>query len=129
MPEPTAANAGYDAFLEAVAAGEGYFLECGQGHGSLPPRQVCHHCGTADLTETPLPDVGTVETYTVVHVPTPQLEDDVPYVTAIAAFGPVRLSGFLRGYDAAADVVGLRVHPTVERTETTGESVMVLRPA
>lgn len=129
MPEPTDANAGYDDFLDAVGAGEGFYLECGAGHGSLPPRRACPHCGRTDLSETPLADTGAVETYTVVHVPTPQLADDVPYVTAIARFGPVRLSGFLRGLDDAEEAVGTVVRPAVETTETEGERVLVLRPA
>ncbi|MFB6361899.1 MAG: Zn-ribbon domain-containing OB-fold protein [Halobacteriales archaeon] len=129
MPEPTDANDGYDAFLAAVDAGEGYYLECEAGHGSLPPRRTCPHCGSTSLTEAALPDVGEVETATEVHVATPQLADDVPYVTGIARFGPVRLSGFLRGHDGAHGVVGTAVSPTVETTETTGRRVLVLRPA
>jgi uncharacterized OB-fold protein len=129
MPEPTDANAGHDEFLAAIESGEGYYLECDAGHGSLPPRRACPHCGSTRLSETTLPDVGEVETSTEVHVATPQLAEDVPYVTAIARFGAVRLSGFLRGHDGAEAVVGTAVSPTVETTETTGERVLVLRPA
>ncbi|MDZ7702041.1 MAG: OB-fold domain-containing protein [Halobacteriales archaeon] len=129
MPEATDANAGYDGFLEAVDAGDGFYVECANGHGSLPPRRACPRCGSTELTETPLPRTGEVETYTVVHVPTPQLADDVPYVTAIARFGPARLSGFLRGVDDPADAVGTEVAASVGATETAGERVLVLRPA
>lgn len=128
MPEPTDANAGYDGFLDALEAGDGFHLECANGHGSLPPRRACPHCGDTRLSETALPATGTVETYTVVHVPTPQLADDVPYVTAIAGFGPVRLSGFLRGVAIDDDHVGTAVAPTVASTETEAQRAIVLRP-
>ena len=128
MPEPTDANAGYDALLDAVAAGEGFYLECAAGHGSLPPRRACPRCGRAELEAVALPGVGEVETYTVVHVPTPQLEGDVPYTTAIARFGPVRLSGFLRGLDGDGDPVGASVEASVEGT-AAGDRALVLRPA
>ena len=129
MVEPTGANAGYDEFLDAAAAGEPYYLACDRGHGSLPPRRVCPHCGSDDLAATPLEAPGTVETYTVVHVPTPQLADDAPYVTAIARFGPVRVTGFLRGVDLDEAAVGLEVTLDVGTTRTKGDRGLVLRPA
>lgn len=128
MVGATDANAGYDDLLDAVEAGTGYYLRCERGHGSLPPRRVCPHCGSADLDESPLPESGEVETHTTVHVATPQLAEDVPYVTAIARFGPVRVTGFLRGVDPQDVAVGRAVALSVEATETTGERALVLRP-
>ncbi|QHS17098.1 nucleic acid-binding protein [haloarchaeon 3A1-DGR] len=96
-------NTGYDEWLDAVADGEGYALTCPNGHASLPPRRVCPDCGAADLSETALPAAGTVETFTVVHVGTPAFADETPYVTAIADFGPVRLTGLVRGIDPEAE--------------------------
>lgn len=128
MVGPTDANAGYDELLDAVEAGAGYYYECERGHGALPPRRVCPRCGSADLDESPLPAVGEVETHTTVHVATPQLVDDVPYLTAIARFGPVRVTGFLRGVDPDAAAVGMTVAISVEPTETTGERALALRP-
>lgn len=119
---------GFDDFLDAVAGDSGFFLACPNGHGSLPPRRVCPHCGASSLEETPLPDEGHVVTYTVVHVPTPQFEADAPYVTGIADFGPVRLTGIVRGIDPEAVHTGLAVVPTVEETETTGSRQLTLRP-
>jgi len=58
---------------------------------------VCPECGSATLSEEALAETGTVETYSVVHVAGPQFADDTPYVNAIADFGPVRLTGVLRG--------------------------------
>ncbi|ESS04735.1 MAG: putative nucleic-acid-binding protein containing a Zn-ribbon [uncultured archaeon A07HR67] len=95
----TARDAGYDEWVDALADGRGYALVCPEGHGSLPPRRTCPECGATTFSEEPLPERGTVETVTVVHVPPPQFADDAPYATAIAAFGPVRLTGVLRGVD------------------------------
>ena len=119
---------GFDHFLDAVADGEGFYVECENGHGSLPPRRVCPHCGTADLEEVPLPESGEVETHTTIHVASPEFADDVPYVTAVVDFGPVRLTGQLRDVDPDAVETGAAVAPDVGSTETTGERILIFRP-
>ena len=129
-----AGDDGYDEFLDGVAAGEGFYLACPNGHGSLPPRRVCPHCGATDLDETPLPETGTVETFTTVHVAVPSFEAETPYTTAIASFGPVRLTGVVRGGGAGADEgeaveIGRSVRAAVDRNATTGDPVLVFRPA
>ncbi|SNR31549.1 Zn-ribbon domain-containing OB-fold protein [Halorubrum vacuolatum] len=126
-----ATRTGFDAWIDALDAGEGYYLESPCGHGSLPPRRVCPECGSTDLTERPLPETGTVETFTVVSVPTPTFAEDAPYVTAIASFGPIRLTGVLRGVEPDDDVIdlGLDVTVGVERRETDDERMVVFRPA
>lgn len=118
----------YGRLLDALAEGEGFYLACSNGHGSLPPRLVCPRCGDRDLTERPLPGEGTVETYTVVSVATPSFVDDVPYATAIADFGDVRLTGVFRGVSPDEVEVGTTVEPDVGETGTTGERILVLRP-
>lgn len=120
-------HAGFDEWLDALERGEPYYLECTMGHGSLPPRRVCPECGEDELDRTALPEVGDVETYTVTHVATPSFDADTPYVTAVANFGPVRLSGIV---DTAPEDVetGLTVHAAVIHSETTSERVVGLRP-
>ena len=122
-----ARDGGYDDLLDAIETGEGYYLECSASHGSLPPRRVCPHCGDRDLSEEVLPDSGTVETWTEVSVPTPQFAEDAPYVTAIAEFGPVRLTGLVRGIDPEAIEHGTVVGVDVGERATTGERVVVFR--
>lgn len=122
------ANEGFDGWLDALGEGEGYFLECPAGHGWLPPRRVCPDCGATDLAEAPLPDPGEVRTYTVTQVASPSFAEDTPYVTAIADFGPVALTGQVRGIDPGAVEVGLVVGATVGRRETTEDRLVEFRP-
>lgn len=123
------ADAGYDEWLDAAAEGRAYYLECSNGHGSLPPRRVCPDCGSADLAETPLARTGEVETYTVTHVPTPAFEEDAPYATAVAAFGSVRVTGQIVGIDLDSVEPGLPVALTVTVSETDGERLVAFEPA
>lgn len=127
MSESTPDGA-YDAWLDAIEDGDGYYVECANGHGWLPPRRVCPDCGSRDLSEEPLPDSGEIVTHSTITVPTPQFESDAPYVTAIVDFGPVSVTGLVRGVDpeevSMGDVVGVEVG---ER-ETTGDRAVVFRP-
>ena len=125
MTSSNVSDEGFDEFLDTVEAGEGVYLECPNGHGSLPPRRACPHCGSQELAEESLPESGEIATYTEIHVATPEFTEDTPYVTAVAAFGPVRLTGMLRGIEADAVETGLAVIPDVGETETTGERVLV----
>ena len=119
----------YDEWLDAIESGEGFYLESPEGHGSLPPRRVCPHSGSTDLTRDPLPETGTIETYTVVHVGATKFDDDTPYVSAVVDFGPVAVTGVVRGVDPEAVAVGDEVTVTVETRETTDDRLVVFRPA
>ncbi|OYR44691.1 Zn-ribbon domain-containing OB-fold protein [Halorubrum sp. Hd13] len=130
-PTPTpVSDAGYDEWLDALAAGEGYALVCPDGHGSLPPRRICPDCGSDALSREPLAETGRVETFSVVHVPSPRFADDAPYVTAVVDLGPVRATGVLRGVEPEGDAVevGLSVTAGVEERATDGEPLVAFRP-
>ena len=129
--QPTRAeypNEGYDDFLAGVRDGDPWYLECPNGHGNLPPRQVCPECGKTDLSEEPLPESGQVETFTTTHVASPNFSGDTPYVLAIADFGPVKVTAQVRGVDHDAVDVGAVVDLDLEETATTGDPVLVFRP-
>ncbi|ELY44406.1 Zn-ribbon domain-containing OB-fold protein [Natronorubrum sulfidifaciens] len=127
-PETGVQDAGFDDWLDAAEEGDAYYLECANGHGSLPPRRVCPDCGSTDLEEVPLPETGVIETFTVTHVPTPAFEEDAPYATAVADFGPVALTGQVVGIDLDAIETGLEVELEITVSETTGERVIGLSP-
>lgn len=131
MTEHTADDqpATYDEWLDAIETGEAFYLESPAGHGSLPPRRVCPHSGSTKLSRRPLPETGTIETYTVVHVAAEKFSEDTPYVSAVVDFGPVELTGVLRGVDPTAVAVGDEVTVTVETRETTDDQLVVFRPA
>ncbi|MEF8886768.1 MAG: OB-fold domain-containing protein [Haloarculaceae archaeon] len=127
-------DGGYDDFLDAVEAGEPYYLESPSGNGWLPPREFDPETGERELTEEPLPETGEVLTKTVVNVAGPSFADDAPYVVAVAQFGPVRLTGQLRvegqkrGVGPEEVDIGQDVEIDVEHNETEGERVIVLEP-
>jgi len=126
--DPDYPNEGYDEFVTAVEEGVPYYLECANGHGQLPPRAICPDCGSREFVEEPLPESGEIATYTITGVASPNFAEDTPYVAAVADFGPVRLTGQVRGVDhdevAVGDVVGI----DVGESETTGDRVLVFRP-
>ncbi|MEZ3116718.1 Zn-ribbon domain-containing OB-fold protein [Halobaculum sp. MBLA0147] len=121
------ADDGYDEWADALVE-EGFYLECPNEHGSLPPRRVCPECGSDSLSEVPLPVRGEIVTFSQVHVAPPDFADNTPYVTAIAEFGPVRLTGIVRGLDAEEVTVGTRVETDVAQNGTTGKRLVVFRP-
>ncbi len=120
-------DAGYDDFLDALEAGEAYYLAGPGGDGFLPPREVHPRTGEP-LEEAPLPETGEVVTSTRTEVPTPMLGDDAPYVVAVASFGPVRLTGQLQDVDPEEIEPGMTVEAAVGETETTGERIVVFQP-
>lgn len=124
----TARDGGYDDWVDAVAEGDGFYLECANGHGWLPPRRVCPDCGSRELSETPLAESGTIATHTTVFVATPQFEDDTPYVTAVADFGPVSVTGLVRDVEPDDVEIGDVVGIDVGKRQTTGDRAVVFRP-
>jgi len=123
-----APDGAYDAWLDAIEDDQGFYLACSNGHGSLPPRRVCPHCGSPEIEEQPLPDGGEITSHTTVHVPTPAFEDDAPYVTALADFGPVTITGILGGVDPENVEIGDPVGVEIGERATTGDRLVVFRP-
>ena len=119
---------GFDEWLHAFVADDGYYVECGNGHGHLPPRRVCPDCGSTEFSEEELPESGVVETITTVHVPAPAFEADAPYDTAVVDFGPARITGIVVDAEPGTVEIGDEVAADVGASETTGKDVLVLRP-
>ncbi len=123
-----ARDAGYDDFLDAVEAGEPYYLESPSGNGWLPPREVDPETGERELVEKDLPETGEILTYTITNVAGPSFADDTPYVVAVAEFGPVNVTGQVRGVDHDEVDIGDEVALGVGRNETEDERVVVFEP-
>lgn len=120
---------GYDDFLDAIEDGEPYYLEGSNGQGWLPPRMRDPRTGERGLEETEMPDTGEIVTMTTTYVAGPDFADDAPFVVAIADFGPVRVTGQVRGVDPDDVEIGQTVELGVGETETTGERVITFHPA
>ncbi len=99
----------------------------------VPPHSQCPACGTGPMEPVPVPDVGTIESYAVVHLPVPGMELDLPF-----AWGWIRLDGvdvpfahLLGGVQLDEVRVGQRVEaqwaPEPERT-SSWEAIEYFRP-
>ena len=119
---------GYDDFLDAIEEGEPYYLEGPEGDGSLPPKRIDPATGSQELTEQPLPETGEILTLTQTHVAAPDFADDAPFVVAVVDFGPVSVTGQIRGTEPSDVDIGQEVTIGVDRRETTEERLVVFEP-
>ena len=122
-------DAGYDDWLDALEEGDPYYLESPSGNGWLPPRHVDPETGEHELEEKPLPETGEILTTTITNVAGPSFADDAPFVVAIAQFGPVRITGQVRGMDHDDVEIGQEVELSTGENETEGERLIVFEPA
>ncbi|ERH08425.1 MAG: putative nucleic-acid-binding protein containing a Zn-ribbon [halophilic archaeon J07HX64] len=122
-------DVGFDDFLDAVEAGDPQYLVDNDGRTHLPPMPYDPATGEKGLTERPVPEPGEILTHTTTQIATPQFEDDTPYVTAVASFGPVDITGQLRDISPENVEIGQAVTLGVERSETRDERVLVFYPA
>ncbi len=121
-------DAGYDDWLDAAENGEPYYLESPSGNGWLPPREFDPETGERELSEEPLPESGEILTSTITNVAGPSFADDAPYVVAVAQFGPVRITGQVRGVDHEDVEIGQEVELSVGVNDTEGERLVVFEP-
>jgi len=112
-----ASGSTFASFLDAIEAGNPFYLSCPNGHGSLPPKRICPECQATNLSKESLPDTGAIVTHTTVAVPAPRFSDDSPYVTAIADFGPITLTGHLQEVGTDDVQIGQTVRITVGSAE------------
>ena len=115
---------GYDDWLDALEAGDGYYLR-GEGGATVPPAVT----GGDDLECEPLPETGSIESKTVIRVPHPDFGADAPYAIAIVDFGPVTLTGQVTGIDPEDVETGLAVEATVLECDSSGKRFVAFCPA
>ena len=118
---------GYDDFLDALADGEPFYLESPSGNGWLPPRRMDPETGEREFTEKPLPEPGEILTSTITEVAEPSFAEDAPFVVAVAEFGPVRLTGQVRGIEHDDVEIGQEVTASVGESES-GDRLVVFEP-
>lgn len=122
-------NEGFDDFLDALEEGEPYYLEGPEGDGWLPPRRIDPATGSRELTEEELPETGSIVSHTQTHVASPQFADDAPFTVAIAKFGPVKITGQVRGMDGSDVEIGQEVTMGIGHSETENKRLVVFEPA
>ena len=84
-------------FKEFLAEGRIMGSRCrGCGAVNLPPRPICPECGDRDLEWIELEGTGTVQAYTVIHVPLTRMRDQCPYACGVVKLdaGP-SITGFI----------------------------------
>ena len=124
MNVETVRETGYDAWLDALEVGDGYYLR-EDGRATVPPAVT----GGGGLEREPLPETGTIESKTVIRVPHPDFGADAPYAIAIVDFGPVTLTGQVTGIDPEDVETGLAVEATVLECDSSGKRFVAFRPA
>lgn len=100
------------AFNDFLAEGRIMGSRCrGCGAISLPPRPICHRCGGRDLEWTELEGRGTVQAYTVIHIPLTRMRGRHPYACGIVKLdeGPSISGLILRVSEGERITVGSRV--------------------
>jgi uncharacterized OB-fold protein len=120
----------FDALTDAIDAEAGTYRVCTAcGTAVLPPRECCPECGGAAFDTHPLPDHGTVRSFTEIHVTIPAFHGETPYIVGLVEFdGRLTLTGQLRG--AAADEVAIDDDVVVGTERRDGGTTLVtFRPA
>jgi len=117
------------AFHDFLAEGRIMGSRCrGCGAVSLPPRPVCPECGGRGLEWTELEGRGTIQAYTVIHVPLTRMKDRCPYACGVVELdaGP-RISGLILGVSEGEKIgVGSRVE--AEFVKEGARTVLCFRP-
>ena len=74
----------------------------------LPPRPLCPHCHSSNLTWVQLKGEGKLETFTIIHVAPPQFQALTPYVVGIVKLheGP-RVPGMIHNIKPQEVRVGM----------------------
>lgn len=106
----SARRARFDAEAGVLLAGA--CNECGAQ--AWPAGAVCLRCGSGDIELEPLPQAGSLTTWSRVWVPVEGIQP--PYLLGIVQLGAVEVVGHVDGLDAAGTVpvpvpVRLAVHP------------------
>lgn len=99
-------------FLRAMEQGRIMGQKCtGCGKVYVPPRGACPKCGLPTEDEVDLPDKGTVVSFTVVRVPSENIQLELPYATASILLdgADIPFQALLRDVEVADVRPGMRV--------------------
>lgn len=119
----------FDDFTDAIVSRDQQYLLCEAcGEATLPPRRICHACGSTELTQEPLPDRGEVLSFTDISVTTPKFHGETPYTVVLVELAEgVHLTGQLREATAEDSAIGDEVRLDTEPREE-GAPLLTFRP-
>ena len=72
-----------DLFYAQARAGRLLGLKCESGHITVPPRRSCRICKSLNLRTTEVSNIGSVVSFTDVHVKSKDFPLDTPYTLAL----------------------------------------------
>ena len=104
-------------FYKFCSEGKLMAVKCNNcGKVFLPPQQLCPNCYSDNLEWKQLKGEGEVVTYTVIHVPTIEFQDEAPYGVAVVKFDEgVQFVGMVKEYQKLR--IGQRVKVRFEEAE------------
>jgi len=119
----------FDDLTDAIDTEEAEYRVCSACDAAvLPPRQCCPECGDTAFDTHPLPDRGTLRSFTEIYVTIPAFHGETPYTVALVEFdGRLTLTGQLRGASAEEVAIGDDVTVGTERRDE-GARLVAFRP-
>lgn len=82
--------------------------KCGKIY--LPPRPFCNKCYSQNFDWIEIPQVGTLITYTIIHIAPKQFQDIAPYVVGIVKFGAeFKLPGIVNNINPENLKIGMKL--------------------
>lgn len=115
MEEKPFTTSSYREFLESGKIMANRCRSCGNVH--LPPRPICPRCGGRSLEWMEIRGRGTLQGFTVIHVPPTRLKGRQPYATGIVKLeeGP-SISGLILDVKRGEDIdIGVEAEAIIVR--------------
>ncbi len=97
----------------------GYCGKCDKYH--FPPRQICS-CGNTEMEIRRLPDEGELLTFTIIHTPGSQFQDQRPFAVGIVELAPgARITTQIADTPFEEIKIGMKVKIEFRRIQSVGE--------
>jgi len=106
-------------FYEFCSQGKLMGVKCGECNALYSiPKSFCLKCGSKKLFWTPLKGIGKLISYTIVHVPHPRFQNEVPYILGVIKLEEgVKLLARIKNVKPEEIKVGMPLKVDFEKTE------------
>ena len=96
-----------------------YCSKCDKYH--FPPRLICQ-CGNRELEKRKLPDEGELLTFTIIHTPGSQFQDERPFAIGIIELAPgARITAQIADTPFDEIKIGMKVKIEFRKIQSIGE--------